>query len=124
MEQKQDSAPASIGFHPFWLIGSLSEFYSQIGALWRGSGLSLRGKVQLLGGEKVSPPYGWQRFYEEAILETDRSRLPVLIRAAQAAIDARMRQLKSDHGASAEERQAITDALAGLRVLGRETSSN
>jgi hypothetical protein len=74
-------------------------------------------------GEKVSAPYGWQR-YEEAILERDRSRLPVLIRAAHAAIDARMQQLKSDHHGSAEERQAILDALAGLRVLGRETNSN
>lgn len=69
----------------------------------------------------MSPPYGWQRLYEDAILETDRARLPVLIRAAHAAIDARMEQLKDDHHASAEEQQAIGDAIAGLRVLKRES---
>lgn len=72
----------------------------------------------------MSPSYGWQRFYENAILETDRSRLPVLIRAAHAAIDARMDQLQDNHRASAEELQAIADALAGLRVLRRESDSN
>jgi hypothetical protein len=75
-------------------------------------------------GENVSPSYGWQRFYEDAILETDRSRLPVLIRTAHAAIDARIEQLKDDHHGSAEERQAIADAIAGLRVLKRESDFN
>jgi len=48
----------------------------------------------------------------------------VLIRAAHAAIDARMDQLQDNHRASAEELQAIADALAGLRVLRRESDSN
>jgi hypothetical protein len=68
--------------------------------------------------------YGWQRFYEDAILETDRARLPILIRAAHAAIDARLQQLQNHHPASAEERQAIADAMAGLRVLKHEADSN
>jgi len=72
----------------------------------------------------VSPAYGWQRSYEEAVLETDRSRLPILIRAARAAIDARIAQLTHAHPASAEERQAIADALASLRVLKREADCN
>jgi hypothetical protein len=72
----------------------------------------------------LSSTYGWQRFYENAVLETDRMRLPTLIRAAHAAIDARIEQLKEHHTASAEERQAIEDALAGLRVLTREADSN
>ena len=72
----------------------------------------------------MSPAYGWQRSYEEAVLETDRSRLPILIRAARAAIDARIEQLKHDQPASAEERQAIADALASLRVLKREADCN
>jgi hypothetical protein len=74
----------------------------------------------------VSPAWGWQRFYEDAIVETDRSRLPVLIRTAHAAIDARMEQLThNDHNeAGTEERRAIADALAGLRVLARESDSN
>ena len=67
--------------------------------------------------------YGWQRFYEAAVLETDRKRLPVLIQAAHAAIDARMEQLECAHG-SGEERQAIEDALAGLHVLRQEVDVN
>ncbi len=63
--------------------------------------------------------YGWQRFYEAAMLETHNSRLPVLIQTAQAAIQARLHQLDNDPGC-ADERQAIADALAGLEVLKRE----
>lgn len=69
----------------------------------------------------MSPGYRWKQFYEDAILETDQSRLPVLIRMANAAIHARMEQLLQDHQASAEEQQALSDAIAGLRVLKRES---
>jgi hypothetical protein len=68
--------------------------------------------------------YGWQRFYEQAILETDRTHLPRLIQTAQAAIQARMEQLRGDHQDDAAERQAIADALAGLQVLKGETERN
>ncbi|HEX3822110.1 MAG TPA: hypothetical protein VHW45_17400 [Candidatus Sulfotelmatobacter sp.] len=71
----------------------------------------------------MSPTYVWQQFYQQAILETDHSLLPVLIRAAQAAIDLRVEQLRLDTRASAEEREAIADALTGLRVLTRESTS-
>jgi len=72
----------------------------------------------------LSPLYVWQRFYENAVLETDRARLPVLIRAAQGAIQARMQQLKQDHKPPAEELQALEDAMAGLHVLKREAGTN
>ena len=62
----------------------------------------------------------WQRHYETAILETDRPRLPMLINAAQAAIEARVEQLREDHGGTTDEQQAIADALSGLRVLQKE----
>ena len=75
-------------------------------------------------GIVMSTAYGWQRCYQDAILETDRSRLQVLIRMAHAAIDARVEQLRENREASAEERQAIADALAGLRVLREEADSN
>jgi hypothetical protein len=65
-------------------------------------------------GAALSPLYNWQRFYEDAVLETDRGRLSVLIRAAHAAIDTRMEQLKEHYKASAEELQVLEDALAGL----------
>jgi hypothetical protein len=61
--------------------------------------------------------YGWQRFYEDAILETNRVALPRRIRAAQAAIDARIAQLESNHDGSSDERHAIFTALQGLKLL-------
>lgn len=74
--------------------------------------------------------YDWQRPYEAAILETDRSRLPKLIADAQAAINARLAALHSNANGDAngagdsldEEKQAIADALAGIRILIREIS--
>jgi hypothetical protein len=42
--------------------------------------------------------------------------LPVV----KAAIDARLQELQTDHGGISEERQAISDALVGLKVLRRE----
>jgi hypothetical protein len=68
----------------------------------------------------MTQSYGWQRYYEAAILETDRSRLPKLIKDAQAAIDARVEELRDNHGDTPEEQRALADALAGLRVLRRE----
>lgn len=71
----------------------------------------------------MTPIYVWQQFYQQAILETDRSLLPVLIRAAQAAIDLRIDQLRFDDLDSTAERDAIADALTGLRVLEQESNS-
>jgi hypothetical protein len=65
--------------------------------------------------------YAWQRHYEVAILETDRTRLPDLITAAQAAIDARIAQIRAMHDGTPEEHQAIEDARHGLRILIAET---
>lgn len=61
--------------------------------------------------------YGWQRFYQQAIVETDPKRLPRLIQSAQAAIDARLEQLRAQQDGSSGEREAISNALNGLRVL-------
>ena len=61
--------------------------------------------------------YSWQRHYEVAITETDPSQLPVLITAAEAAIDARIAEIRSMNSGTLEERQAITDARNGLRIL-------
>jgi len=70
----------------------------------------------------MPPTYEWQRPFETAILETDRSRLPKLIASAQATIDARIEELRLDHQGSPDERQAIADAIAGLQILKREIS--
>ncbi len=64
--------------------------------------------------------YVWDESYKAAILETDDEKLPNRLHAAKGAIDARLQEMQTDHGGTPEERQAITDALAGLNVLRRE----
>jgi hypothetical protein len=64
----------------------------------------------------------WQERYKAAVLETDEKKLHKRIQA-KAAIDARLHELRSDHGGTPDERQAINDALAGLNVLRRETKT-
>ena len=67
--------------------------------------------------------FSWQRLYEAAILETNRGNLPRLIQTAHAAIHARLDQLCGDNGDSTAERQAIADAIAGLRILKEEVGN-
>jgi len=62
----------------------------------------------------------WEELYKAAVLELDREKLPDRLHAAKAAIDDRLHELQLDHGGRAEERQAISDALASLNVLRRE----
>jgi len=64
--------------------------------------------------------YVWEASYETAILETDDKKLADYIRLAKQAIEKRVQELQMDHGGTPEERQAITDALGGLKVLRRE----
>ena len=67
--------------------------------------------------------YPWQELYEAAILETDDAKLLQRIPTARAAIDARFKELQTDHGSTPEERLAISDALVGLNVLRRDLQS-
>jgi len=62
----------------------------------------------------------WRRCYEEALVETDRAKLPRLIRQAEIALDARIQEMRSGENGSREERDAIAEALAGLNVLRKE----
>lgn len=68
----------------------------------------------------VTKRYSWEEIYEAAILETDFSRLPERIKAAQTAIDTRMKEMQQDHQGTPAERAAIQSALAGIRILKRE----
>jgi hypothetical protein len=68
---------------------------------------------------KTTPGYAWQWPYEAAIRDTDRTKLPTLIEAAQAAINARRAEMDGTGGPA--EVQAIEDALSGLRILIGET---
>jgi len=64
--------------------------------------------------------YVWTEPYQAALLQTADEKLPECLRAAKAAIDARLHELHSDHGGAPDERQAICDALAVLNELRRE----
>lgn len=64
--------------------------------------------------------YAWQELYDTAILETVIEKMQLRVREAKGAIDARLHELQMDHGGSPEERNAISDALAGLNSLRRE----
>jgi hypothetical protein len=70
----------------------------------------------------TTPNYTWQRNYEAALLETDLSRLSDRIAAAQAAIEARVAEIKSARFCTPAEQQALDDARSGLRVLTNEVS--
>jgi predicted nucleic acid-binding Zn-ribbon protein len=61
--------------------------------------------------------YPWGRFYETAILETDRSQLAKHIQMAEEALSARVRELNGNRDGTEQERSAIHDALSGLRIL-------
>jgi hypothetical protein len=63
--------------------------------------------------------YEWQRPYVEAVLETDRTKLPQRIEQAYATIHARTQELSQDQG-TPEERLAIDFALNCLMLLSKE----
>lgn len=62
----------------------------------------------------------WQELYEAAVVDTNLDALQSRVRAAKTAIDARLHELQMDHGGTPVERQALSDALNGLKVLERE----
>jgi hypothetical protein len=66
--------------------------------------------------------FAWQRNYQAAILETDPSVLPNRIAAAQAAIEARVVEIKSARFCTPAEQQALDDARSGLRLLTDEVN--
>jgi len=52
----------------------------------------------------VNAAFVWEELYEDAVLETDDEQLHKRIKAAKAAIDARLYELQLDHGGTPEER--------------------
>jgi hypothetical protein len=66
--------------------------------------------------------YPWQHDYEAALVELDPEKLSERIHTAEAAIFNRLQELaeSSSNADQKAERQAIEDALAGLRVLQRD----
>ena len=66
--------------------------------------------------------YSWHESYRAALLETDGTKMREGIQAAEAKIRDRQRVLSENHGGTPDERQAIADAITGLKALLREAS--
>jgi len=64
--------------------------------------------------------YIWRKSYLEALLETDWTKMPNRLQEAEAELRERERVLSEDHGGTAQERQAIADAINGLKMLQRD----
>ncbi len=61
--------------------------------------------------------YGWQTLFRTALLETDWTRMVELVQKAESEIPKRRLELSRDHNGTQEEREAVVNALNGLRVL-------
>jgi hypothetical protein len=71
----------------------------------------------------VKTDFVWQELYRAALIETDDKNLSSRLQASMAAIDARLQEMQQQHGGTPEERQAISDTLAGLNVMRRELAN-
>ena len=68
-------------------------------------------------GTTMNAEFSWTEPYRAAMTETDDTSLLTRLRVAKAAIDDRLQHLRSGHGGTPDERQAIIDALSWLNVL-------
>jgi hypothetical protein len=66
--------------------------------------------------------YSWHESYRAGLLETNGTKMREGIQAAEAKIRDRQRVLSKNHGGTPDERQAIADAITGLKALLREAS--
>jgi hypothetical protein len=94
--------------------------------------MALSGSVLCSSGERdveireipEATDYDRQESYLAALLETDRAKMLERVHAAEADICNRQRVLSEDYGGTAEERQAIVDAINGMNVLRREAAES
>ena len=66
---------------------------------------------------RVKTSYSWQTSYRAALLETDWTKMAELVQAAESEIHKRRLELSKDHNGTQLEREAVVNALNGLRVL-------
>jgi hypothetical protein len=71
----------------------------------------------------IKTKFGWQELYATALLETDWTKINQKIQAAENEIRTRLHEFSTNHGATAEENQAIEDALNGLNVLRKDVAA-
>jgi hypothetical protein len=63
--------------------------------------------------------YCWERAYRDAVLELDPAEMRTKITRAFAQLERRSREVMFTHEADLTERQAIIDAVNGLRTIER-----
>ena len=66
---------------------------------------------------RVPIGYSWHDSYKAALLETNWTRMVELVQKAESDIHKRRLELSQDHNGTQEEREAVVNALNGLRVL-------
>jgi hypothetical protein len=66
---------------------------------------------------RVPTSYSWRESYQSALLETDWTKMVELVQAAESEIHKRRLEVFKDHNGMQEEREAVVNALNGLRVL-------
>jgi len=66
---------------------------------------------------------GWHQSYQEALLETDWTKMEERLRTAESDIHQRRLVLSQYHGGTEEERAALVNAMSGLRVLQMNVAS-
>jgi hypothetical protein len=72
---------------------------------------------------RVATSYSWRESYLAALLETDWTKMEERIQTAESEIHKRRLMLVQDHGGTSEEREALVNALSGLRVLRMDAAS-
>ena len=73
-----------------------------------------------LSWDGVTMSYIWYDSYKAVVLETDWTKMHDRIQSAESKIHDRQRVLSEDHGGTPQERQAIANALSGMRTLRTE----
>lgn len=61
--------------------------------------------------------YIWHDSYKAALLETDWTKMEQRIQTAESEIHKRRLILSQDHSGTEEEREALVNAMQGLRIL-------
>ena len=67
--------------------------------------------------------YSWQESYQAALLETDGTKMQERVQTAESEIHKRRLELSQDHGGTQEERDALVNAMNGLRILRVDVAS-
>ena len=70
----------------------------------------------------MTSTYNWFESYRAALLETEWTKMQERLQAAESEIQTRQHVLSMDHGGTPEERQAIANALNGMKILRTEVA--